>query len=96
MTKNDRSGFIYGKKKSLFYKSSIVICLAIPMLFLINGCSATFEFTEPAEHPARTDISVAEYQQSEILLTANPVEVKAARSTEWDDEEGMHHHDDEH
>jgi len=96
MTKNDRSGFIYGKKKRLFFESPIVICLAIPMLFLVNGCTATFEFTEPAGHPARTDISATEYRASKILLKASSVETKPARSTEWDDEEEMHHHENEH
>lgn len=96
MRKYKRSRFICGKKKSLFFKGPIAICLAIPMLFLINGCTATFEFTEPAGHPARTDISAAEYRPSKILLKATPVETKPARSTEWDDEEEMHHHENEH
>lgn len=96
MGKNDQSVFVYCKKKSLFFKRHIVICVTISMLFLITGCNATFEFTEPPEHPARTDISVSEYHPSEILSKTNPVEIKPARSTEWDDEEEMHHHDNEH
>lgn len=96
MTKNDNSGFIYGKKKSLFFRNHIVICLTISMLFLVIGCSTTFEMTESPGHPARTDISAAEYRPSKILSKAGPVETNPARSTEWDDEEEMHHHDNEH
>lgn len=96
MGKNDQSVFVYCKKKSLYFKRHMVICLTISMLFLITGCNATFEFTEPPGHPARTDISVSEYHPSEILLKARPVDSEPARSIEWDDEEEMHHHDNEH
>ena len=96
MIENLRSVFIYCKKRSLFFNSHMVLCITILMLFLITSCNTTFEMTKPSGHAAQTDISVAEYQPSEILLKASPVEVKPARSTQWDDDEEMHHHDNEH
>ena len=94
MRKKNRSVLVYGRKTT--FKSHLAICLTIPVFFLLAGCSVTFEFTEPPGHPARTDIFTAEHHPSEILLKASPVETKPARSTEWDDEEEMHHHDHEH
>jgi len=66
------------------------------MLILVAGCGAAFEFSEPEGHPARTDISVAEYHRSDTLSKVRPVETQPARSTEWDEEEEMDHHDHHH
>lgn len=57
------------------------------ILFLTTGCTATYEFTIPDGHPAKTDTYEAVYEPSQTLLKTDPIDTQPARSEYWDDED---------
>jgi len=79
---------------------SILTCLTGTVgciLILAAGCTSSYEFAAPDDHPARRDADVPAYYPSQTIVESDPVVKHPAQSEHWDDDEHEHdHHDHDH